>query len=377
MKLPLMALGLALTALPLAAASIFDTVSESEQETAVSSKAYNGYVRSRNPDGTYKPESVAFGEGGIIGFYLGNDASFDHMGFRDIAQVVATQLRRQAYIQTQSPEETKLLVMVYWGTTTGGRFIQNGFQRDLDDYNNAKILGFDSEPPFRDMKNPEEDAAAFFWGPTVQQNLTRSMHEATMSAIEANRYFVVLRAYDFPMAWKQKKLKLLWETRFSLPQRLHEFDKELPVMAQAASMYFGHDSFGLVYTAVPEGRVEIGEARVLDDSPASVGDLTAVAGTWVGSSKGYPMIYIHFDPAGNSTFDNPTLGRSAPARVSVEGSDVTVKVPGWGVIFQGKLKGDTLSGSLSRYGESSTFTLRRSTKAPPADPASYRESPAK
>lgn len=372
-----MALGLALAAVSLQASPGFETISESEQQTAVSSKAYNGYVRTRNPDGTYKPETVAFGEGGVVGFYQGADSSIDPLSFRDIAATVAVELEKQAYVSTKDPSSTKLLIMVYWGTTTGGRFIQDGFLRDLANYNNAKILGFDSEAPFKDMVSPNEDAVAAFWGPTAQQIIVRNTHGATMSAIEASRYFVILRAYDFPMAWKQKKMKLLWETRFSLPQRLHEFDKELPIMAQSASKYFGHDSFGLVYTPPPTGHVEIGEARVIDDSPSSLGDLTAVAGTWVGTSKDYPGVYIRFDPAGNSTFENPSLGRVAPARVSVAGSDVTVTVPGWGVIFQGKLKGDTLSGNLSRYGESTSFTFRRSTKALPVDPASYRESPAK
>jgi len=34
--------------------------------TAVSSKAFNGYTRTRLPDGSFKPETYAFGNGGFV-----------------------------------------------------------------------------------------------------------------------------------------------------------------------------------------------------------------------------------------------------------------------------------------------------------------------
>jgi hypothetical protein len=46
--------------------------------------------------------------------------------------------------------------------------------------------------------------------------------------------------------------------------------------------------------------------------------------------------------------------------VSKSGSDVTIKVPGWGVLFQGTLRGNNeIEGTLSKYGQRSTLTLRR------------------
>jgi len=38
---------------------------------------------------------------------------------------------------------------------------------------------------------------------------------------------VVLMAYDFQLLWKEKKHKLLWETRFSIRQRHNDFDRQL------------------------------------------------------------------------------------------------------------------------------------------------------
>jgi hypothetical protein len=83
------------------------------------------------------------------------------------------------------------------------------------------------------------------------------------SELEESRYFVVVMAYDFQMMWKQKKHKLLWETRVSVCQRHHNFDKDLLAMTRYASQYFGQDSHGLIRKVLPEGRVDIGEMKSL------------------------------------------------------------------------------------------------------------------
>ena len=74
-------------------------------------------------------------------------------------------------------------------------------------------------------------------------------------------------AYDFQLTWKQKKHKLLWETRFSIRQRHNDFDKVLAPMTQYASRYFGQDSHGLVRKPLPEGQVKLGEVKVIEIVP--------------------------------------------------------------------------------------------------------------
>jgi hypothetical protein len=77
-----------------------------------------------------------------------------------------------------------------------------------------------------------------------------------------------LRAYDFQAAWRRRQVRLLWETRFSLSERRHDFEQELPAMARFASLYFGQDSHGLVrIPPIPEGRVDIGDVRSLGPVP--------------------------------------------------------------------------------------------------------------
>ena len=74
-------------------------------------------------------------------------------------------------------------------------------------------------------------------------------------------------AYDFQLLWKQKKHKLLWETRFSIRQRHHDFDKDLPAMANYASRFFGQDTNGLIHDSIPLGHVDIGVVKSLGEVP--------------------------------------------------------------------------------------------------------------
>jgi hypothetical protein len=85
--------------------------------------------------------------------------------------------------------------------------------------------------------------------------------------LENNRYFVVLMAYDFQLLYKERKHKLLWETRFSIRQMHHEFAEDLPAMAHYASQYFGRDSKGLIHGDVPLGRVDVGAVQSLGTIP--------------------------------------------------------------------------------------------------------------
>ena len=85
--------------------------------------------------------------------------------------------------------------------------------------------------------------------------------------LEENRYFVVLMAYDFQLLWKEKKHKLLWETRFSIGERHNAFDKALPVMVRYASQYFGQNSNGLLRTRVPEGTVQVKDPTLIEFIP--------------------------------------------------------------------------------------------------------------
>lgn len=357
------------------AAGPLSLVSDSEKLTAVSSSSHNGYVRSRLADGSFRPETYAFGEGGILGTFLISDPTFDGVGFTEIARMLAEPLASQSYVPARDAEATNLLIMVFWGETTGGVNTQDGALRDELNFKNARLLGFDSEGSIQSMS----DASTPFFGRSFRSAMLNEVHSDVLSAIEVNRYYVILRAFDFQAAWKQRRMKMLWETRFSLSERMHDFERDLPAMAQNASLYFGRDSYGLVLKPIPEGRVEVGEARAVEDQPdggdgGRIDDPAGMAGDWRGATAAFPPLFLHVDPSGRSSLESPRQHVDLPADVSEIAGAVVVKVPGWGVIVRGTLRGDRITGTISQYGTSASVTLTR-VPGPDGDGKSREDSP--
>ena len=296
------------------AAQIQATNSPVEDITAVSAKVSSDYIRTRLADGSYPVEFYAFGDGGHFGGPM-VDQSIDPLKFTEVAHVIARPLAEQNYLPAKDPAKTKLVIMVYWGLTfvpapisssavyqnfnaiqnkiaqiqaaagAGGGGGGKGYhsknnnaglrddqlaevssaetmlsmlneQRDQTNFATAKMLGYDYD-----------DAVGTELGNYLRATALSARRDDLISEVEDNRYFVVLMAYDFQLMWKQKKHKLLWETRFSICQRHHAFDKDLPIMAQFASQYFGQDTRGLVRKAVPLGRVEVGPIESLGIVP--------------------------------------------------------------------------------------------------------------
>jgi hypothetical protein len=118
-------------------------------------------------------------------------------------------------------------------------------QRDRNNVMNAGLLGFRDEL----MK-----AWDLPW---------LSHSQGLVEDLEASRYFVVLKAYDFRTLVREKKMKLLWETRFSIRERGNRFDEQLAGMTKYAAQFFGQDSGHLIRRTVREGKVEVGTPTVV------------------------------------------------------------------------------------------------------------------
>jgi hypothetical protein len=273
---PVLRKGCLVLALSLPVARASDPPTPSSEMTAVSSKVFNGYARTKLADGSFRPERYGFAIGGLLsGGEAGggsssilptSDPTVDKATFAAIGRVIQGPLAEQKYLPTDKPEGADLLILVFWGRTIGtnafggsdlGQTLDGG-EKDKIDTQNAKLLGFDSAHVFDE---------GFDDSSNMMSNIRKQVHSGTIDAIEADRYFVVLQAFAFQPLWKHGKIKLLWETRFSLDQRSHDFGRDLPRMAQVASQYFGQDSRGLITKPVPEGRVEIGEPRSLGEVP--------------------------------------------------------------------------------------------------------------
>jgi len=324
----------------------------------VNSKEFNGYVRTKRPDGAFQTETFAFGNGGILPGLVMRDPTFDCLTFQDIARLLAGPLARQNYLAAHEAKSTNLLIMVYWGTTLGAVHTLWGPAQDALNYRNASLLGFETEAHFLG-ESPADSARGW---------IIRDLHASGMSAIEVNRYYVILRAFDFQSAWKQKKLKLLWETRFSLSERHHGFKQDLPAMAESASLYFGQDSYGLVRTPpIREGHIHLGEPKVLsvvDDeanqrAAESSAALASMIGDWQDTSRGRSPVILHIGQKGNAAFENPDQHAVLSARVSVDGHSVTMRVPGWDISFRGTRDGNRISGVISEYGATGRLNLEK------------------
>jgi hypothetical protein len=290
---------------------------DSNAAVAISSRVSQDYVRQQLPGGSYEAETFAFGKGGIWAG-AAKDDTIDKMDFMDVARAIALPLASQSYVSTRDPKATKLLIMVYWGTThapahanttiamqnlqsaanalsaaNGGantvRFDNNtaGWTK-VQMYNNSLGSSSVSTPAQETADNAMTGAMALvavedrardqanfqnasmlgydsWWNQTANYKGTplEFRQKEMVDELEEGRYFVVLMAYDFQMMWKEKKPKLLWETRYSIRERGNAFDRQLAAMTQQASGYFGRDSDGLVHKALPEGRVDIGAQKVL------------------------------------------------------------------------------------------------------------------
>jgi hypothetical protein len=282
--------------------------------TAVVSQAADDYQRTKLPDGSFEPETYTFGDGGKMQGSA-SDPSIDKLNFLDVAKVIAPSLEGKKYVPVsdRDPDKTKLLIMVYWGTTNGVNNSTQAFafenvqglmsgmskpppppppsggshpsssngaidvakvthaaqendvtgamatvgleekEKDQNDMRNAMLLGYDSE--LASMNGAEGTTA-------------RKLHrDDLITEIEDDRYFIVLMAYDFDALWKHKKHKLLWVTRFSVRARGTNFTEVLPAMVNQAAKYFGQDTQGLLRSPLPPGRVDIGPVKSLGAVP--------------------------------------------------------------------------------------------------------------
>jgi hypothetical protein len=125
-------------------------------------------------------------------------------------------------------------------------------QRDRQNIENASIIGY--LPALKQLDGSRM---------TALDLRRRDLHQE----VEESRYYVVLLAYDVQTMLQHKQRKLLWETRFSIPQRHNDFSKQLAAMTQTAASYFGQDSDGLTHKPVREGRVILGEPKVIGYEP--------------------------------------------------------------------------------------------------------------
>jgi hypothetical protein len=256
--------------------------------TAVYSRTHGGYSRTQLADGSFVPETYAFWNGGNFGGPR-VDPTMDRLSFDAISRVIAIPLAAQNYIPSDEPSNTKLLIVVYWGVTIVPNDVQPFSARESQQLRDQASNIANTTTGHSNVGHPQSfaDADEFSYieassdgridavssnilGYTDEIERT-SLHDPHMltlqQEVENDRYYVVLLAYDYQLGRKFGLHKLLWETRFSIPERGNDFDKAFPGMASIAGKYFGVDSPGLVHAQLGETHVEIGEPKSLGVVP--------------------------------------------------------------------------------------------------------------
>jgi hypothetical protein len=261
----------------------------------VCSKPVTTYVRAKLPNGAFRPEYYAFGEGGFFAGEL-NDDPIEKMNFTDVAQVLAASLATQNYLPSKDPKKTDLLLLVYWGvtalpplgaTTTPAVKILRQAELGLADAVNRNFITDDDENRVvsalpmvsieRGAYNSTDFDVATFLGGSRKDRVNERPEDywpafsvrarSIIKQKEAPHYFVILMAYDFQTMWVMHRHQLEWATSFSVLQQKHDFAKDLPIMSEFASKFFGQESNGLLCTGIPQGYVRIGTVRSLGEAP--------------------------------------------------------------------------------------------------------------
>jgi hypothetical protein len=218
-------------------------------QVKVVSRVYNGYTRAVSADGSRVPESYIFIEGGMIDQEPVANDSINRIGFDEVARQLAAPLRSQGYVPSRETESAQLLIMVWYGNTRNTVHKPANYQAMEDE--SARILGYEKVLSQR-------NALSF-------TSVSRDFYDE----FRGGRYFVVLKAYDLQLARKEKKLKPLWETRFSLLRQASDFAADLPAMAQFAAITFGKDTGGIFNPDLIKGEVRIDELKILGEAPAN------------------------------------------------------------------------------------------------------------
>jgi hypothetical protein len=252
----------------------------------VSATAAGEYHRTKGPDGVL-PESYVFTPGIHFGGST-RDAAQEKMPFLTIAQTLSAGLARQRYLPAKDPANAKLVIVVHWGSTEtyedpNRQTNLESLHKELTDYiAQIQQSGIANSGPLNALlSNQQTDAMRQlqFINANAEllgyrrsllkegERLFSSEEENTMrSELAEERYFVVLMAYDYQLLKKEKKPRLLWVTRMSVRSPGNNFAEAVPGMTRVAADFFGqqHEDLTRVQTKLPEGKVEIGELKVVD-----------------------------------------------------------------------------------------------------------------
>ncbi len=244
---------------------------------ARATKEYTTKLAERDSD---QPISYHFLKGF---FYPGNisDKSLAEVDFMDIATNLAMHLTKQNYYPSKDTEKNDVIVVVNWGVTAVEDDVMDMWnissQEEYEELyglgdgtteNNQRLLETfgPSETPNLVTADRRKNSGLLGFEETLQSTNVMPQDQYDLeSALNRERYFIVVMAYDYQKMKQNKEMNLLWITRFSMKSTGFNFSEAYQELTFAASDYFGKNMKGLQKKRSGDrSKVEVGEIEVLD-----------------------------------------------------------------------------------------------------------------
>jgi len=236
--------------------------------------ASRGYVRPAAAPKPAKAETYLFFQGP---FHEGStgDPSLHAVKFLDIAKALAPGLAREGYFPTRDTQRAGLLIVIEWGATIG-QYNPNRLQeedllnRSIADYHlaadnnpaqNVFLTANENDIISNDQVSRLEEVSAD-WSMMGTAKLLglkgqfehaqklrfassgKSDAEVALDAeLKEDRYFIILKAYDYQTVRKGGNPRMVWSVRINTSATGTPFSTALASMSTAAAGSFGTGSF--------------------------------------------------------------------------------------------------------------------------------------
>lgn len=274
-----------------------------DAHVAVVARANADYVERRlTADGQPKVETYVFMEGnhykGVI-----RDRSIERMAFRDIAHYLAPELYKQKYLPATAVPDADLLIVVHWGTTRPyvSSLEMTARTSPMSDYTEQNLMRttqaeggaetVDSLAALADLANNqfafdllEQSHDQFDAETSRSDNITllgynEELHKFSQKTslsekertlrfdLNAERYFIILKAYDLkPKPGASKRP--LWTMHLNISSPGNNFQTALTRMGVVASRFAGQTTTEVktIRPGAPTGTVTLAPLVILKDA---------------------------------------------------------------------------------------------------------------
>lgn len=249
----------------------------------IDSEASSSYKEHKESENGATYETYVFIKGNFYGGDI-SDKSLRNVTFEELVGTIGDSMKQRNFYPSASADQGDLLVVVHYGLMSVPQDLGDLFQLDMDDPYGEQPFDEDGEEGdeeqidedplindtyFNDLKRLSELSHNNQAGMSnIKLGIGRALNRRNITVteefdlrteLEAERYFIILMAYDYKKLRSKKKQELLWTTRFSVPSQGTNFEDAYPALARAASSYYGSslDKYAKTSTHFGTGSVDI------------------------------------------------------------------------------------------------------------------------